>query len=293
MQEEMPKVSSFRQGRVAPYPADHSGATRKLLSAFILGLLVLAFLGVNAWQGFFKPKPIVSRKPLIFWLENYSSGYVLERALKNAGTNAIPTLLRLLRRQDSPFKIKLMALSEAQPLVPIHYWPSSHQNSAAFFSFQILGGAAKSAVPDLIEIYRQGISESSRAWTARSLGAIGPAAKQAIPLLLQGATNSSAMVRWGSVLALGDIHSQASTVMPVLTTALNDQNVRVRVSACTSLARFGAEAKGALPALSGLLNHSDRNVRTAASSAIESINQASSNNPSQVEADAATRSSLK
>jgi HEAT repeat protein len=242
----------------------------------MLGGLGVIVLGMLTWRVLVRgdPEPVIVGKPLTFWLENYSSGYSLDRAIKNAGTNAIPILLRMLRQNDSALKLECISLARRQNLIEIHHFPARKQNLIACHAFGELGDLARSAVPDLVKIYQLGISDWSRAWTAGSLGGIGPAAREAVPLLLQGTTNSSVIVRSECVVALGHIHSELDLVVPVLTNSLKDTNAFVRLSACTTLASLGKEAKQWVPELTKLLNHPDREVRDCASNVADSIDPA-------------------
>ena len=239
-----------------------------------LAVVILSLSGVLAWQVLRQrdPNPIIQGKSLKFWLENYSlmsSEY--DRAIKEAGTNAIPILLRMLRQRDSALKVELMALAQKQDWFEIHYVPALERNTKAYHAFRTLGESAKAAVPKLIEIYEKGISDESKAWSARSLGSLGPAAKQAVPALLRGATNSSAMVRSRSLEALGNIHSDMNHVVPVLIKSLTDTNASVQHSASTALACLGKDATPWVPALVKLLNNPNRGVESGAANALMSI----------------------
>ena len=151
--------------------------------------------------------------------------------MAHIGTNAIPTLLHLLRDPNSV-----------------------DENVAAMRGFRILGGKASSAVPDLIRIYEERISGPSQYYTARSLGMIGPAAAAAAPLLLDSATNPAVADTnyrqdFAAVIALGQIHTDAETVVPVLASLVGSSNKGVAQVAVEALAAFGPSAKDAIPAL--------------------------------------------
>lgn len=241
-----------------------------------LGVLFITVFGLVAWQVLVaREEPVINGQPLRFWLENYTFvSAEFDRAVQKAGTNAIPTLLRMLRQRDSSLKVRAMALAQQQDLVKIPFFPDKEQNAQACQAFIKLGVAAKAAVPRLIEIYESQISEESQGWTARSLGAVGPEAKQAVPALLRGVTNSSVRVRTQTIVALSFIRSDMGAVVPALTERLNDPNTLVRLSACTALANLGTEAREGVPTLAKLLNDPNHDVRAGAANAIISIDPA-------------------
>jgi HEAT repeat protein len=204
-----------------------------------------------------------------------------ERVLEKAGTNAIPTLLRMLRQKDSPLKRKVMELLQKQHVVKIHYTPDKWRNQTAAFAFKRLGElgtGAELAVPKLIEIYEMKISPFSQQCTAGSLGAFGPAAKSAIPALVRGLTDSNSFVRSDTLLGLARIHSEPELVVPALTKALNDPHPDVRLTACMALVEVASsgllhsgEGKQAVPALVKALNDSQSYVRNYATNALNWI----------------------
>ena len=206
--------------------------------------LFLAVLAVVGWE-ILRPRelnPIVDGKPLASWLDYYVSGKsevqreMANQALDKVGTNAIPTLLWMLRQRDSSFKHKVMELVQKQHFIKVHYIPAERRNQAAYFAFLKLGASAEAAVPALIEIYELKRSPYSRQCAAESLGVIGPAAKRAIPVLVRGMADTNILVRCDTLLALGKFHAEPQLVVPALTNALNDPNGKVRLFACMALA---------------------------------------------------------
>ena len=131
-------------------------------------------------------------------------------ALHQIGTNAIPTLLRLLRAKDSPSKAKFINLARRQRLIKIELAPSDFWNYAAAWAFQQLGESARSAVPSLIDIAKENVSQSSRKFAIMSLGSVGPAAKEAVPALLLWLTNADSEVRSWAAISLRHIDPQAA-----------------------------------------------------------------------------------
>jgi hypothetical protein len=130
-------------------------------------------------------------------------------AIRRIGTNGIPTLLRLLRAKDSALKTKVMGLLARQHIIKVEYQPDHVWNSAASLGFQALGTNAASAVPALIQIASQNISRDSQRAAFLALRWVGPAAKQAVPYLLQWATDTNLVERTLAKDALGHIDPEA------------------------------------------------------------------------------------
>ena len=103
-----------------------------------LAVLFVALVGVIVWQ-VAQPadEPIYKGKPLSGWLKAYVNNakssddpqlLKVNEAVRQAGTNAIPTLLRLLRAKDSALKLKLMDLAEIQHIIKIRFTPAEELN---------------------------------------------------------------------------------------------------------------------------------------------------------------------
>jgi HEAT repeat protein len=263
--------------RFSPHPA-HTAAMRKRVQIMV-ALLLVAAVAVLGWEILRtrEANPIIDGKPLTSWLDYYLPGSsetqreMADRALDKAGTDAIPTLLRMLRQRDSSFKQKVMDLVQKQHFVKVHYIPAEWRNAAASLAFLELGARAEAAVPALIEIYEVNLSPYARQCAARSLGYIGPAATRAIPVLLRGMADTNSLVRCDTMMALADVHAEPELVVPALTNALNDAQSMIRLSACMALGVVGGEAKQAVPALVKSLGDPDPTVRGRAAQALRQI----------------------
>jgi hypothetical protein len=153
-----------------------------------LGVLLVSLLGVIAWRvfGLRESEPTYQGKPLRFWLRGLTTQDVrawenADAALRQAGTNAIPTLLRLLRAKDSPLTVILVDLARRQHIIKLEYTTAEGWNGAGKYGLVVLGTKAESAVPALIEIVNRNISPMSQASAITVLRNIGPQAKEAVP----------------------------------------------------------------------------------------------------------------
>ena len=249
----------------------------------VVAVLAVALVGVIVWQAWPPNEPVYQGKPLSFWMKPkwmgspgrsgmpVLKGDNADAAVRQAGTNAIPTLLRLLRARDSALKIKLMALAQKQHVIKIEFIPAEGWNGAAVAGFSVLGTNGQNAVPELIDIANQNISHESQLDALFALGNIGPPAKAAIPSLLCFVTNADSDVRDIAMFALGRTHAEADRVVPVLINALSDPESGIRDRAAFELGRFGPEAKAAVPALVEYLNSAAEMYRPSATNALIKI----------------------
>lgn len=260
-----------------------------------IAVSVVTILWVVTWQVLCEREPAYEGKRLRGWLRDYhlglntsdpervSSRNVVEVAVRQIGTNAIPTLLRMAAQKDSSFTSKLIGTWDRRIVwnfsLPTWFrYPSWYRNQArvlndeAVLGFEILGAGAQQAVPSLIKIYEQNISSSSQAATSRALVALGPTAQRmAIPSFLQEAASSNAPAREVAIWSLSAMDSEPALVVPALVKALSDTNYVIRLVAAKGLGRFGTNAQQAVPALVQLLRDPNVRVRPNATNALRKI----------------------
>jgi HEAT repeat protein len=246
---------------------------------FGLGSILLT--GVIVWLALRAgdSDPIVEGKRLSHWLEGYQKGGErlprdkADQIITSAGTNAIPTLLRLLRKHDSAAKQKLMQLTKRQRLLSLRLIPAYQLQYQAALGFARLGSAASNALPDLIKIYDENISVSSRYWTINALGSVGASCSNAVPFLVKTLSNTNMGVRLSCIQSLHMIRAAPELSVPALIKTLNDQQGMVRYTAVLALGAFEEGAKPAMPFLTNLLSDPDRNVRQGAITVLGRLQQ--------------------
>ena len=243
----------------------------------IIAFLFFAFFTALIWL-FLPAGPSYQGKPLRYWLAFYTL-YVpgsspehqdqVDEAVREIGTNGIPTLLEMLQEKDPPpSKVRWRAILWILRIIP-QPQPASRHHLQAARAFQVLGADASNAVPALVQIYHRKISPSSQQQTLEALRGIGPSAlATAAPVLLDGLTNSSTST---AGFAISEMHGQSEVFVPALINALKDPNDFVRSSAARTLAKYGPAAKPAVPALIPLLNDPDWNVHRFAADALKKI----------------------
>ncbi|HTL16582.1 MAG TPA: HEAT repeat domain-containing protein [Patescibacteria group bacterium] len=264
-----------------------------------LAILLLGITGIAAFRVLYPADrgPVYQGKPLRAWLRDYAgwdttpkewaqAKIAAEEAIRHIGTNAIPTLLKLVQKREPPRMSRLIDWWDQQvanrngfPIWLRH--PSWYKNQARYMNlegeigFKILGAEAQKAVPDLILIYESTLSMDSvtamfsRGAASHSLINIGP---PAIPYFLSWADGTNEGKRLTAAYALSQIHGEPSLVVPVLVKFLSHTNPLVRTEVVEGLGNFGTNAQPALPALVQSLSDSNRLVRNAATNAFKQIN---------------------
>jgi HEAT repeat protein len=242
---------------------------------FILLLVAIVSLVLRGGDN----DPIVEGKPLSHWLEGYQKdGDTIprekaDRIISAAGTNAIPTLLRLLRTHDSAAKRKLMQLTRGQHLLSLRLTPAYRLQYQAALGFARLGSAASNALPDLIKIYDEDISVSSRYWAINALGSVAGSSSNAVPFLVNALSNTNMEVRLSCIQSLQMIRASPELSVPALIQTLNDQQGMVKYTAILAIGAFEAQARPAMPFLTNLLSDPDRNVRQGATTVLGRLQQ--------------------
>ncbi|EEF61170.1 HEAT repeat domain-containing protein [Pedosphaera parvula] len=226
---------------------------RKRFCTLLATLGVAVIVGV-AWLVVRTPaEPVYQGKRLRVWLQNYAgtrqARQEADAAVRQIGTNAIPTLLGMLHAYDAPLKIKLLTWASSHRILGFRYTNPSVFNEQAFMGFQALGPDAACAVPKLIKLLDQNVSGSSKIYTTRTLAVIGPEAKEAVPLLLRIATSTNVSDHSDAIWALGQIHAEPDKVVPVLIRALSNPSQEDQLFAAIALGKFRGDAKPAVPAL--------------------------------------------
>jgi hypothetical protein len=251
-----------------------------------LAAVVIVVLGSAIWRSSHRPgrEPLYKGKRLSVWLEHYRRMWIwmpdnlkpeearqTEEAVRHIGTNAIPTLLPMLRKRDFVVVSKLLEWRQPPYLIHIPYVSAATRNSDAASGFKILGTNALPALPELIAIYERNISSWSQDAAADAIVAIGPEARRAIPAFVQAAAHSNAHTRVGAISALGSIHAESAIVVPVVAKSLAETNIIVKIVASRALERFGIDARAAVPILVQLLKDTDWHVRLNAANALKKI----------------------
>jgi hypothetical protein len=227
-------------------------------SRIIFAMMVTACLGGIVWVVLWhaEPEPVYQGKPLSYWLAQYGHSYryvtnaqqmidanlPMDTALRYIGTNAVPTLLRMLRAKDSPLTVKLMDLAQKQTLVKIHYVPAALRNSQAAWAFAALNGMDNSTVPEVINIYEERISVASQNCAVRSLATFTGRNELRIPVFIKALQDTNFGGQIYAFYGLARMGKDARPAVPALVQALSDTHSIVRDTAAAVLREIDPEA---------------------------------------------------
>jgi HEAT repeat protein len=126
-------------------------ARRKLLLALFAGAFLLA--GIFALSHYFS-EPRHGGQRLTFWLKEYYGHHTprSEEALLAIGTNAIPTLLKMLL-EEQPLSLSRLLEKTRLPIELVQdNSPLMERRPLATIGFQVLGSNAASAIPALLPL---------------------------------------------------------------------------------------------------------------------------------------------
>jgi HEAT repeats len=193
-------------------------------------------------------------------------------AIQAIGSNAVPTLVNMVRTKDSSLKLKVLTLLSRQHLISIKPPTARYYHQLSMGGFETLGPILKDAVPALTRLLNDPDADV-RATATWDLGNIGPDARAAIPLLTKNLNDTNSTVRFYSLQSLADIHSQPEVVMPILIDALSKTQTDSTTYdvALIGLGKFGPQASNAIPLIKTFLTNSVSFVAEDATNALKKI----------------------
>jgi len=183
--------------------------------------------------------PLYAGKSLDYWLTRLRSGDIAasNEAVSVVASRIIPQLTSTILQDtnDSSLRLFLIDALNGLPGVWINFSPASARRTGA----------------------------------ASSIGQLGPAAKPAVPALIQALQGDDPSIHKAAISALGKIQSDPDVVIPLLIRCLDDPSVNDE--AATALANYGPLARAAVPKLIPLLQAPDDDARLAARKALLKI----------------------
>jgi hypothetical protein len=239
------------------WPPTRIRSVRCLVRRYVIAICLLLLCGGVCWfhGARYAGEPSYQGKGLGQWLDAASGRHTHWRPGKEAtdhavlmmGTNTVPLLLNRLSSAGpdppSEFKRKIAAWL-ARRGFKAHamrfYDPYGQERLFAILGAWVaLRPVADKIVPILIALYNEETPFNPNAFIA--LGRLGPAAKTAIPFLLDETHSTQAEARAAAVSTLGTLRSDAELVVPRLILCLGDPDSRVRGLAASALAQFEEE----------------------------------------------------
>lgn len=192
-------------------------------------------------------------------------------ALKTMGSNAVPDVVRMLRKKDPFFRRQAWAWAPKLPmrfrkeiLLKVKPPRAGLYHIAAMRAIEAIGRQAGPAIPDLATKL-QG-KELPECWEAGSaLGYIGP---QAMRVLMAGLQSAYPAVRQAALLGLKEIGPEAAQAVPAVIEKLGDPDEFVRGWAAQVLKSIGHLA---IPRLLQTVENGTGEMRRGAAYALAGI----------------------
>jgi HEAT repeat protein len=212
----------------------------RISSGVIIGLLILAGLGWVLIKTLGNMhETLYAGHPLTYWQQQLDGNDAGASNQASAVVNAqvVPQLVDTMFHDTNDSKIRLAAIQllNGLPGIQIDYLSSAKRRSDA----------------------------------ACDLGGFGPAAKAALPALIEALKGKDFAVHESAIQALGEIRSDPDVVIPLLVTYLDDDDLNA--DAASALGDFGSLARGAIPKIVPLLHAQDKEARAAAKEALKKI----------------------
>lgn len=189
-------------------------------------------------------------------------------AVYTMGTNAVPTLLRMVDCKDSPVKLKAIQWLGPQWSERLKMRRADYYHSKVTFGFSSLRERAAPAVPGLIALLHSS-DRGVQAAAAECLSDIGPEAGPAteeLVQLLHNCTRNDGILILSAMDGLRGPVRNVEIAVPELLIWINGERKSWNYvqHAVEVLYSYGPAAKAAVPALQSLLNDPDPNLSNAA-----------------------------
>jgi hypothetical protein len=226
--------------------------------ALVLTLAIFCLWG----QSIFSAEPIYDGKTLSEWLVT-KSGHPSEDAIRQIGTNGIPTLIDILGIRDKNTKAVLAKLKSEELKQEFTNKSANLEDlrSLAVDGFAILGTNAESAVPQLTKMFNR--RDETLFQTIRALTKVGP---KGMYVLTNSMNNSDERVRNNLIWVLGEEGGNGPAITQILVDGLKDSNFANRGNAAEFLA--GKDPDVAIPALIPMLDDTGYYPRARAAIAL-------------------------
>lgn len=249
---------------------------RKLLRIAVPALGVLLFACL-LWRVAHSDQPVYMGKSLYGWLLKHADAAAAgdrasrdqaELAIRNIGSNALPTLLAWISKRDTPLRKKVLAALGERGRAMLHLHQAQDYHALTTYACGVLKSLAKPMVPDLVILLKDS-DPYVRSSAAFALDQIGPTAEAAIPALVDSLADREAMNN--AMQALKDIGARADQVLPVSTQWLCSTNKDVQMAAMWALGQWGTNAQAAVPKVRQFLADPDLGIRLSATNALNRI----------------------
>ena len=184
-------------------------------------------------------RPLYAGKTIVFWRDqlNGQDAGASNAAFSIVSSRVLPQLIDNMFHDtnDSHLRMSLVEALNQLPGIYIYFSPANGRRVSA----------------------------------AQNIGELGPAARSAVPSLIQAVKGGDLVVHEPAINALGKIHSDPEIIIPMLIGYLDDETVNDE--AAVALGHYGSLAKAAVPKIIPMLRAPDKDARVAATAALKQI----------------------
>ena len=275
----------------------HQNDFMKAIGRICLIFFLLMFCG-KCWS-----EPSYQGKALSAWLDDYGAGPKgykpspqADEALRHMGAKAVPFLLKLLHKTNTPAVDEALLQIGAGILNGTNtsdFIPASWFHWKAYVGFQVLGPGGKLAIPDLAELAHDdpnGISFYANIFCMKHIDWVAAGANNSSSYVTLGdgqAFNDGKTVRNTNHVFAGNFRMRntkpclvdgeiaawslaaiGANAVPSLMELLNDPSPHLKQRAVEALGLVGAAAEPAVPAIIKNLEGADFEVRQRAADAL-------------------------
>jgi hypothetical protein len=222
------------------------------------------------------PEPSYNGKTLTQWLIEMQGQGINDRikydecreAIYVIGTNAVPTLVQMVNRTDSPLKVKVIEFLGPKWSDRLKIRSAEYYQSKATFGFSSLREKSAPAVHPLIALLHsnnRGL-QTAAAECLSDIGSEAGLATQDLVQLLHNTTSNDATLILSAMDGLRGSGRNPKVAVPELLIWINGERKSWNFvqHAVEALWPYGPSAKAAVPALQSLLNDPDPNLSNAA-----------------------------
>jgi hypothetical protein len=292
-QEEVTRLDSAPGARTSPSPSEEEGLRRWMAEASAgtaVAYVSIGEFGDDGWDNaslWSDGRELLPRANLLAVLDHFqnqaginigSGGIDLG---KHRGDDAAERWAAeaILKELTSQTATPILALTAALQYEGSSKYISTLVRKFAAESLAKFGPAAKEAIPALIQTLRTEADFGIRLASASALAATGADAVPALTqVLVDGEVREIERSTYGKlypvVSALNKIGPAARAAVPALVRVLGDANNSVRETAAEALGAIGPDASSAVAALIAVLGDPDWTVRTNAARALGQIGRA-------------------
>ena len=273
---------------------------RRLILACCSALAIAVTVTLLLWPH----EPSYQGRPLSYWVRllsirsRFQPGRdEAETALRLAGTNAVPFLVKWVKGEEGPIS-RAVGTFLWNVNKPWYYsYASDSRTAGAAEALRLLGPEAKGAIPELTRLMNDWSHDSLAQRAATILPYLGPEALPSlaatltnkypircivleriplmgteasplVPQLVQLLSDTNTFLATGVAVTLGKLRLEPTLVMPSLTNCLQSPKPFLRMAAAEALLNFANPPDAARTTLLTLVSDSDPVVRIAATNAV-------------------------